>query len=75
MQWLPYKQELLTGRLEVIIEFLPDKTVIHVAACKTKRTVGAPIGDIDNLGKTVLDACNGILWVDDRQIDSLLEKR
>ncbi len=32
--------------------------------------------DIDNLSKAVLDACNGILWVDDKQIHDLhLHKR
>lgn len=28
-------------------------------------------GDLDNLAKAVLDAANGILWKDDRQIISL----
>lgn len=28
-------------------------------------------GDIDNLAKGILDACNGILWKDDSQIVSL----
>lgn len=28
-------------------------------------------GDLDNLAKTVLDACNRLLWDDDRQVDSL----
>ena len=33
-------------------------------------------GDIDNYGKLVLDALNGVAWVDDRQIGMLLlEKR
>lgn len=27
--------------------------------------------DIDNLTKGVLDACNGIIWIDDRQVQSL----
>lgn len=28
-------------------------------------------GDIDNLAKGILDACNGILWLDDAQIVDL----
>lgn len=28
-------------------------------------------GDIDNLAKAVLDACNGLLWLDDRQVVDL----
>ena len=36
--------------------------------------VGVP--DIDNLAKLVMDACNGIVWKDDRQVSRLsLAKR
>jgi Holliday junction resolvase RusA-like endonuclease len=28
--------------------------------------------DLDNVGKLVLDACNGIVWVDDKQVVKLL---
>ena len=31
--------------------------------------------DIDNLAKLVLDACNGIVWKDDSQVDRLLVER
>mgnify|MGYP005860227411 CR=1 FL=1 len=27
--------------------------------------------DLDNLSKAVLDACNGIVWIDDRQVTEL----
>jgi Holliday junction resolvase RusA-like endonuclease len=38
---------------------------------KDKRRV-----DLDNLSKAILDACNGIVWVDDKQIIDLhLTKR
>ncbi len=44
------------GSLEVFIDFwLPDK----------RRR------DLDNLSKGVLDACNGIVWVDDQQVTAL----
>jgi crossover junction endodeoxyribonuclease RusA len=45
----------LTGRLSVALVFRTD----------TRR------GDVDNLAKLVLDALNGVAWVDDRQIDDL----
>lgn len=32
-------------------------------------------GDCDNLAKSVLDACNGILWLDDSQIISLTAEK
>lgn len=28
-------------------------------------------GDADNLAKAILDACNGILWIDDAQVVDL----
>ena len=31
----------------------------------------APKGDVDNYAKSVLDALNGIVWVDDKQITQL----
>lgn len=44
------------GQLTVVIDFyLPDR----------RRR------DLDNLSKGVLDACNGIVWLDDQQIISL----
>lgn len=32
-------------------------------------------GDCDNLAKAILDACNGILWLDDSQIISLTAEK
>lgn len=29
------------------------------------------VGDLDNFAKAVLDACNGIVWADDRQLREL----
>lgn len=31
--------------------------------------------DIDNLAKSVMDACNGLLWTDDRQVMCLLASK
>ena len=33
--------------------------------------LGKRSGDVDNLAKGVLDACNGILWADDSQVVKL----
>lgn len=32
-------------------------------------------GDLDNLAKAILDAANGVLWDDDRQVDGLFVRR
>ncbi len=37
--------------------------------------IGEMQGDIDNIAKPILDACNGPLWTDDRQIAHLTLRR
>jgi len=52
-----YKGKPLTGSVDLRLElFFGDKR----------------IRDIDNYNKLVLDACSGLLWIDDSQIESLL---
>ncbi len=53
-----FKQQPLTAPLALTLHFYKN-------AEPTSKT---RYGDIDNLEKAVLDACNGILWLDDRQI-------
>lgn len=43
-------------------------TVLFCAATRGKR-------DVDNAAKTALDACNGVLWDDDSQVDVLVVER
>ena len=38
-------------------------------------TVSGGSGDLDNYGKTVLDALNGIIYYDDKQVEDLTVKR
>lgn len=47
----------------------PLKVELHFY--KPLKTTVRKYGDIDNLVKAVLDACNGILWLDDSQIVEL----
>jgi Holliday junction resolvase RusA-like endonuclease len=37
----------------------------------SERPTGQNLGDIDNVAKQILDACNGIVYKDDRQVVSL----
>ncbi len=53
--------------------FRPSKDFLFVDivfTCKKPRTTKLtyPKPDIDNYAKSVLDACNGVLWLDDSQI-------
>jgi Holliday junction resolvase RusA-like endonuclease len=67
--------EPLQGPLAVTLHFrLPIPTfarkrnVREAAESGASRPVNPRSGDVDNLAKAVLDACNGVLWVDDCQI-------
>ena len=55
-----FHEQPLTAPLSVTLHFY-----------KPLKTTAPNFGDIDNLVKAVLDACNGILWLDDRQIVEL----
>ena len=37
----------------------------------SERPMGQNLGDIDNVAKQILDACNGIVYLDDKQVVSL----
>lgn len=51
----------------------PSYTKKRREACLSgsERPTGANLGDIDNVAKQILDACNGIVYKDDRQVVSL----
>jgi len=62
----PRPAQLLCGPIEVKIEFY----------YKGKTSGYCPkYADIDNLAKLVLDALNGIIWEDDKQIVKLLAEK
>ena len=58
-----------------------DKSALNVAIyfyrskTRFKGVTDPRFGDIDNLIKAVLDALNGLVWKDDRQIVSLFAKK
>ena len=56
---------ILTGLLKVEIKVYRRKTKFKDGLTDNQ------FGDVDNLAKGILDACNGILWEDDRQITDL----
>jgi Holliday junction resolvase RusA-like endonuclease len=51
----------------------PSYTKKRREACLngSERPTGQNLGDIDNVAKQILDACNGIVYKDDRQVVSL----
>ncbi len=56
---------MFTGAVKVDIK-------IFRQAIKFKSGVTVrQFGDVDNLAKGILDACNGVLWIDDAQITDL----
>jgi Holliday junction resolvase RusA-like endonuclease len=63
---------LFTGAICVAIDFVLVRPA-SVTAKKRPWPVTRP--DIDNYVKGVMDAANGILWVDDAQIVTLLSRK
>ena len=67
-------EEYLGWRFKEVIKDAPDGDSlfgIRIVFCiKNRKRI-----DIDNLAKAVLDAANGIIWEDDRQVRELTAKR
>ena len=62
-----YDAEPLEGPLRVSLFF----TVPRLKTVQREGPIGKSEGDIDNLVKAVLDAFNGVLFVDDAQVTEL----
>lgn len=56
---------LFTGAVKVDIKIFRQGTEFKSGV--TSRQ----FGDVDNLAKGILDACNGLLWIDDAQVTDL----
>lgn len=54
----------------VVVELVLYKSGLHVNVRESARRKVLR-GDLDNYAKTVLDALNGVAWLDDRQIVDL----
>jgi Holliday junction resolvase RusA-like endonuclease len=57
--------------VEVSLVFTKDGTTINIIGHENKDWKHPLKGDIDNYVKSVLDALNGVAWVDDKQIIQL----
>lgn len=63
--------EPLDGPIDVSIYM--ENEVVHIGiGPRDEYTHRKLRGDVDNYGKLILDSLNGVAWVDDRQIRSLL---
>lgn len=67
---IAYVKKQLPDNFKII-----DKNEIEVELRFGLAKKAGGIPDTGNAPKSVLDALNGVLWVDDRQIDYLLIKR
>lgn len=64
--FVPYE-----GPINVQVAMTKDKILLTIADMEA-RDNNSMNGDIDNYLKTVLDALNGVAYVDDKQIDHLV---
>lgn len=61
----------LQGPIAVLLGLWDDHIDVSVDVCPEPVSPKLRRGDIDNYTKLVLDALNGVAWVDDRQIAQL----
>jgi len=71
-QWVGPPME---GPIEVYIVMSDTDVDITVAHCHAPESPKLRRGDIDNYCKLILDALNGVAWVDDRQIASIYVRK
>ena len=71
-RYLPAKsqafKEQLQWQLPKVGKLLEGSLKVELHCYKPLKVTAQNFGDIDNLTKAVFDACNGLIWVDDRQI-------
>ena len=67
-QWVGPPQE---GPLAVSLALWDDRIEVCVGHCPEPESRKLKRGDIDNYSKLILDALNGVAWVDDRQIAAM----
>ena len=65
VQLLNRGKNFFTGAVKV------DIKVFRQADKFKSGVTSSQFGDVDNLAKGILDACKGILWIDDRQVADL----
>lgn len=68
-QW---QHDPMEGPLGVELSMTDTMVGIRVYPVHQPTAVKLLRGDIDNYAKLILDALNGVAWIDDRQIDRLL---
>ena len=72
-----YKQKIADAARKAMGDLPPftQPVFIVIDFCKHISTDSKQFGDIDNLVKAVLDACNGILYDDDRRITFICSRK
>jgi Holliday junction resolvase RusA-like endonuclease len=58
-------------RLSILVVFTCPKSAFKKRSPVPRRRAGGSRNDCDNLAKAVMDAGNGVLWVDDGQVAEL----
>jgi Holliday junction resolvase RusA-like endonuclease len=71
-QWVGTPSE---GPVSLYLDMWDDRIKVAVTAAAEPKSPKLRRGDIDNYTKLILDALNGVAWVDDRQIATLLVRK
>ena len=77
-RYLPVKSRKFQDDLRALVRAafkdkpLDSPLAVTLHFYRPRKPTAQNFGDIDNLVKAVLDACNGVIWTDDKLITQLL---
>lgn len=72
-----YKKSIRAAAISAMHDAPPisDAVICNIRLFRKFNRTSRRFGDIDNLAKAILDACNGVVWTDDAQIVSLTTEK
>jgi Holliday junction resolvase RusA-like endonuclease len=65
----------MSGPIAVSIVMTDTSVDVCISPCPAPGSPKLRRGDIDNYTKLILDALNGVAWVDDRQIAAITVRK
>ena len=65
----------VSGDIEVKLDMWDDHVHLVMGHASEPTSPKLRRGDIDNYAKLIMDALNGVAWVDDRQIATLIVRK
>lgn len=65
------KEQALIGSIALVARQKHKTPLLTGPCCVAVHVTGLKRGDLDNVVKALLDACNKVIWKDDRQVKQI----